>query len=543
MKPCPIKALCTGLLLAGQIFIGCGGQDKSPTSLPAREEENSGFVDAQLEQAVRSALQKPTGVLTDTDLGSLTKLEAQGSQLKELTGIERLANLTILDLSDNQIQDIAPLSRLTKLTFLILTGNQIKDISALGALTQLQSLSLDGNNIEDISALLGLSRLAHLELSVNPLDETSLHTTLPALQQREIAVTFQLNPEPGEGPRPQARFSHEETHFLFIGKSHNNNADIFSAQFGLPEQANLSGLAAKYFEATLSPDGTRIAFTSDRDYNNWGNGSHIFVMDVDGDNLQQISDRFKTYQDLAWSPDGTKIAHSESLARIAFFDMATGTRTYLSGDSEGRGLEYEPVWSPDGSRIAFIRSEAGHTADDYRTDLFVVDTDGTNLRRLTNQPGLAAAPAWSPDGNRIAYVNWINSEAPGFRGQLFVVAVDSAQSALVTSGSDPVWSPDGNRIAFERDGDVFITDLEGTYATELTLGAGGLGPVWLNQDQLAFISGRDGTFDIYLTAIGDEEPAKLTGHLADFCGCVFCSNWCQWFGLHIDGRWYGIDGP
>jgi TolB protein len=60
-------------------------------------------------------------------------------------------------------------------------------------------------------------------------------------------------------------------------------------------------------------------------------------------------------------------------------------------------VEY-PAWSPDGTRIAFM---GGTSASEY--DIWVVDTDGSNVTRLTDSPGPDGWPAWSPDGTRVAF--------------------------------------------------------------------------------------------------------------------------------------------
>jgi DNA-binding SARP family transcriptional activator/tRNA A-37 threonylcarbamoyl transferase component Bud32 len=105
----------------------------------------------------------------------------------------------------------------------------------------------------------------------------------------------------------------------------------------------------------------------------------------------------------------------------------------------------QPVWSPDGTKIAF----AAKSNDGY--DLYVMDADGANVRRLTNDPGDELDPAWSPDGTEIAYQQGPACCASGPTSLSVLSLADGTAKVLVARPSDvgrPAWSPDGSRIAF-----------------------------------------------------------------------------------------------
>ena len=87
------------------------------------------FPDSNLEQAIRDAIDKPTGDIYESDLTTLTYLDAEDRDIVDLTGLEYCAALTSLELDDNQIVDISPVSGLTNLTVVNLNKNQIVDIS------------------------------------------------------------------------------------------------------------------------------------------------------------------------------------------------------------------------------------------------------------------------------------------------------------------------------------------------------------------------------------------------------------------------------
>jgi Tol biopolymer transport system component len=96
------------------------------------------------------------------------------------------------------------------------------------------------------------------------------------------------------------------------------------------------------------------------------------------------------------------------------------------------------MWSPDGARLAF------HVG----RDVHVAAADGSGLQRLTTDPANGMYPTWSPDGRRIAFMSWRNG-----RTELFVMDADgSNQARLLTMDQgdaiDPRWSPDGSKIVF-----------------------------------------------------------------------------------------------
>jgi Leucine-rich repeat (LRR) protein len=139
--------------------------------------------DPNLEAALREALGKPTGALTDTDLASLTSLSADNRGIVVLTGLEYCINLQNLYLHGNQISDIAAVSGLTNLQFLILYSNKIIDITAVAGLTNLNNLLLSSNQIRDITAVAGLTNLQyHLYLDSNQISDITAVAGLTNLQ-------------------------------------------------------------------------------------------------------------------------------------------------------------------------------------------------------------------------------------------------------------------------------------------------------------------------------------------------------------------------
>jgi hypothetical protein len=125
------------------------------------------------------------------------------------------------------------------------------------------------------------------------------------------------------------------------------------------------------------------------------------------------------------------------------------------------GEDIDPVWSPDGRRVAFAsaRQQPPSTPDDpYRWDIWVIDADGSNPRRVTFD-GHASEPAWSPDGQSIAYVSQREDGS-----DIFVTGVDAFEPRNVSntrsaSERNPAWSPDGQSIVFVGSAYDAVTDV------------------------------------------------------------------------------------
>ena len=126
--------------------------------------------DANLAAAIR---QEIGNSITTHTLLKLTRLEAPGRGIKNLTGLEHARNLKVLILYTNEISDISPLAGLTQLTQLILRSNSITDLSPLAGLKRLTGLELGGNNISDIFPLSTLKQLTGLGLVSNNISDIS----------------------------------------------------------------------------------------------------------------------------------------------------------------------------------------------------------------------------------------------------------------------------------------------------------------------------------------------------------------------------------
>jgi TolB protein len=199
----------------------------------------------------------------------------------------------------------------------------------------------------------------------------------------------------------------------------------------------------------FSPDGREIVFTG---LEHGLPNSELFVMGTDGSGRTQITNTPEGNTDATWSPDGTQIAfvsERDSQVPNIYIMRSDGTRVrQITHDTAGKN---QLAWSPKGDRIAFVRTLAGGGD----RDIYSIETDGSGLTDLTNDPSSPdLEPAWSPDGTRIAYSGPLHhGESVGM--DLWIMNADgSGQHELFhennkySDGAYPAWSPDGTTIAF-----------------------------------------------------------------------------------------------
>jgi Tol biopolymer transport system component len=230
------------------------------------------------------------------------------------------------------------------------------------------------------------------------------------------------------------------------------------------------------------------------------------------------------------SSDGTRVAFvrtDNQFTSEIFIVNRTGDG--LTNVSNSAATDIMPAWSPAGGRIAFVTDRAG------LQDIFVVNTDGTGLRRITPvDPAPAVTtewwPAWSsgnyPGGQVIAYSSTIDGTA-----DIWTIKVDVTPAAptKLTSTPDgdihPTFSPDGSKIAFERhdvntgEGDIVILTI-GTGALQTVhLPGQQLTPAWSPDGSLiAFASNHDGDADLEIytmNADGTDVRRRTTNGVFD----------------------------
>ena len=171
---------------------------------------------------------------------------------------------------------------------------------------------------------------------------------------------------------------------------------------------------------------TRLAFVSDRVRESLlgtvekRNAKEVYVVDYDGANEQRITNSRDLNLNPSWSSDARGIAYSAyrrgAAPEILVSLIYTGVLQNLTKGRYRDGA-YLPVFSPDGKQIAFAATAEGANAQ----DIFVMNADGTNQRRLTTHPDSDTTPTWSPSGTQIAFT----SDRTG-KPQIYIMNVDGS---------------------------------------------------------------------------------------------------------------------
>ena len=284
--------------------------------------------------------------------------------------------------------------------------------------------------------------------------------------------------------------------------------------------------------------GEWIAYVTDRDESDPSScdpcNSEIYLVRPDGSSdpvnatNNQASDNSP-----AWSPDGSRLAfvsnrddpnprscgHSCNYEIYILNPDETVTRVTNSPWNDG-----SPTWSPDGKRIAFHSNREApdrgscDASDKCDFDIFVVNADGTGLKRLTESKASDESPRWSPKANTIAF----RSHRDGNYEIYSMNANGQRQRNLTKSHFDeagPAWSPDGKRIAYRRIGgdgnfDIYVMNADGSGQGRLTDDpAREAQPTWSpDSTRIAFLyQPEGGQEDIAVMSADGGSPTILTG--------------------------------
>ena len=296
-------------------------------------------------------------------------------------------------------------------------------------------------------------------------------------------------------------------------------------------QVRSIALAAKYLHGlTYSPDGKQLLISTIHpgrsSYSSSWPKSTLLVYDLASATLIALTDG-KGYDAAGtWAPVSTASTAPAASAsgEIAFASDLDGDFEIWLVNTDGSrprqltdntAMDISPAWSPDGSRLAFISNRDGND------ELYTMNADGSDVRRLTETPNASESfPAWSPDGQFISF----DSDRGG-NWDVYIAKSDGSNLRRLTDhpGEDWIssWSPDGSQIAFEskRDGnyEIYVVNIDSSNPQRLTQNTVQDGaPKWSpDGSKIAFFSRRDGNPEIYVVNADGSNPLRLTNQAGD----------------------------
>lgn len=301
-------------------------------------------------------------------------------------------------------------------------------------------------------------------------------------------------------------------------KGANNSARRIAHTFANDILAALTGKSGMFL--------SKLVATSDR---GGGKFREVYVMDWDGTSVQQISNHKSIALSPNWSFDGKKIAYTAYVVRsktkmrnadMFLYDIASGKRNLIS---YRQGMNSGAAFDASNNAI-YLTISQGQSPDIYKIDL-----EGNIMNRVTTGPNGAmnVEPNICSDGSKIAF----SSDRPG-RPMIYTMNTDGTNVKRITFAgvfnSTPSWSPDCKKIAFAGQSDdhfdIFVMDADGTNMVRLTSAKKPNGRWSTNEDPsfspdgrfVVYSSNRTGSHQIYISTVDGTEERRITMDSANY---------------------------
>ena len=263
---------------------------------------------------------------------------------------------------------------------------------------------------------------------------------------------------------------------IYFVSDRSGHKEIWSMDYDGSNQRQITHLGAISLSPRISPDGSRIAFSSLTK-----TGWEIMMYSLDLNRLVSFPRLGGTNLSPAWSGDGTKLAFSSSRSgepEIYVSDASGGGAHRLT---TSKGPDVSPAWNrKTNAQISFVSGRTG------LPQIYTMESDGTNQQRMTDQ-GYAVSPNWSPNGQFLTF-SWVRKYGPGEPGASDIYLMDIASKQWVQLTHDggrndfPSWSPDGRHIVFQsnRTGnlEIWMMLADGSKTQQLTFSGKNSQPNW-----------------------------------------------------------------
>ena len=292
----------------------------------------------------------------------------------------------------------------------------------------------------------------------------------------------------------------------------------------------------------VSPDGARVAFVRSGS----PDGADIFLCDLNGGNLRQLTFEEVPIGGVAWAPDGDSLIYAArrmnqtrlwripisgaapkdlvvvsknplypAVARngvLAFVESPLRTTIYRAAlgtlDVEGEplirssGRETAPAYSPDGKRIANISDQSGSD------QIWIGDANGGNRAQITHFEGhdSVTRPSWSPDCRRLLFT----VRGPNIGGIYVASSEGGHERRIIQEGGRPSWSRDGESIYYDSRQQIWKAQADGSNVRAITSerGRGNSAPLESSDAQFVYFRKFDSVWRIPANGGAAEEVVK-----------------------------------
>jgi TolB protein len=281
-------------------------------------------------------------------------------------------------------------------------------------------------------------------LTEEPTSTNTLSPPSPTISPHPTASASPVSPYP-DGLEQIYEFSEQD--LIILSLMDGRNTHLFAYQPQTLPLTRITGGPWDNITPSLSPDGTRLAFSSNR--NGYWN---LYILELNNGKISQLTDSFDYDGAPSWSPDGRWIAF-ESYSRedgdgLDIFILSTEGEQEPIRLTDNPAANFSPAWSPLGRQIAFISHRTGEP------EVWIAELDKVGEERFWNasqNPGAKEKyQTWSPDGKQLAW----SAEQNGYHN-LFIIDLEDVNGPNRIkpvpggSGDRPVWSPDGQTLLAE----------------------------------------------------------------------------------------------